>query len=113
MSAGVNGLVRLMLRLPAHDCSGGFRCYRVSKLRQTNFNQLRSVGYSFQQEILYRCVMAGCKVGETPIIFENRKHGKSKVNLKESVRSLSTLVILGVRFMLGVDRGRFKAQSVS
>lgn len=108
MSAGVNGLVRLMLRLPAHDCSGGFRCYRVAKLRETNFEDLRSVGYSFQQEILYRCVMAGSKVGETPIIFENRKHGKSKVNIRESIRSLSTLVVLGVRFMLGVDRGRFR-----
>jgi dolichol-phosphate mannosyltransferase len=108
MSAGVNGLVRLMLRLPAHDCSGGYRCYRVAKLRETNFEGLRSVGYSFQQEILYRCVMAGSKVGETPIIFENRKHGKSKVNIRESIRSLTTLVVLGVRFMLGLDRGRFR-----
>ena len=108
MSKSVNALVRLMLRLPAHDCSGGYRCYRVAKLRDTNFEGMRSKGYSFQQEILYRCVMAECKVGETPIIFENRKHGKSKVNFGESFRSLSTLVILGVRFMLGVDKEKLR-----
>src|SRR5262249_3763993 len=29
MSHGVNLLCRLLLRLPARDCSGGYRCYRV------------------------------------------------------------------------------------
>src|SRR6266481_8967020 len=34
MSAGVNTMVRLLLRIPAHDTSGSYRCYRVAKLRQ-------------------------------------------------------------------------------
>ena len=35
-----------------------------------------SRGYSFQQEVLYRCRLAGCRLGETPIIFENRRAGQ-------------------------------------
>ncbi len=104
MSRGVNLLVRVLLRIPIKDASGGFRAYRVSKLRLVNFARMKSKGYSFQQEMLYRCLLAGATVGETPIIFENRKHGKSKVSLKETTRSLWTIVRLGVRAMFGVER---------
>lgn len=101
MSRGVNTLVRLLMRLPAHDCSGAYRCYRVAKLRQADLDGLLSRGYSFQQEILYRCLKAGCRIGETPIRFENRKAGKSKVSIAEAARSLSTLVWLGLSATFG------------
>ncbi len=101
MSAGVNGLVRLLMRLPARDCSGAYRCYRVDRLRDTDLAGLLSRGYSFQQEVLFRCRKAGCRIGETPIIFENRKAGKSKVNPREAARSLAILVWVGVRAVAG------------
>ncbi len=104
MSRGVNYLVRLLLRLPAKDCSGGYRCYRVDLLRKAQLDRLNSVGYSFQQEVLHLCVRTHCKVGETPIIFENRKQGKSKVNFRETFRSLSTLFIMGIRSMVGLNK---------
>lgn len=103
ISRCVNGMVRLLLRIPARDTSGAFRCYRVAKLRQTNLSNLLSRGYSFQQEVLYRCRRAGCKLGEIPIIFENRRAGKSKVNLREAVRSIVVLLVIGVRATLGID----------
>lgn len=104
MSAGNNLLVRLLLRLPARDCSGGYRCYRVELLRRTNLDNLLSRGYSFQQEVLYRCRQAGARLGETPIIFEDRRAGSSKVNQREVVRSLSILLWLGIQSILGWDK---------
>jgi dolichol-phosphate mannosyltransferase len=101
MSRGVNTVVRLLMRIPARDCSGGYRCYRVAKLRQTDLSGLLSRGYSFQQEVLYRCLRAGCRIGETPIVFENRKAGKSKVSIREATRSMSILVWLGLQAMFG------------
>jgi dolichol-phosphate mannosyltransferase len=103
MSGGVNAMVRLLMRLPANDTSGGYRGYRVAKLRETNLNNLISSGYSFQQEVLYRCRRAGCRIGETPIIFEDRRAGATKANLKEIVRSFSTLFYLGTRAFFGWD----------
>src|SRR5207253_2748519 len=82
-SWAVNTLSRLLMRIPAHDTSGAYRCYRVSKLRQTELERIVSTGYSFQEEMLYRCRKAGCRMGETPIIFEDRRAGSSKVNMKE------------------------------
>jgi dolichol-phosphate mannosyltransferase len=103
VSLSVNGMVRLLMRIPAHDCSGAYRCYRIAKLRQTNLENLLSRGYSFQQEILYRCRKAGSRIGETPIIFENRRAGASKVNLKEVVRSISILFWIGIHSFCGWD----------
>jgi dolichol-phosphate mannosyltransferase len=104
MSKGVNTMVRLLMRIPARDTSGGYRCYRVNKLKGAGLDQMISYGYSFQEEVLYRCWKAGCKIGETPIIFEDRKVGASKANVKEMVRSLGILVYLGIGTMFGVVR---------
>jgi dolichol-phosphate mannosyltransferase len=106
ISRAVNLFVRLVLRLPVKDASGAFRCYRVAKLREACLDRVRSRGYSFQQEVLFRCHRAGCRLGEVPIVFENRRAGRSKVDLCESVRSLSMLGWLGVRATLGLEGRR-------
>jgi dolichol-phosphate mannosyltransferase len=103
MSLGVNTTVRLLFRLPARDTSGGYRCYRVAKLKQTDLNHLWSRGYSFQQEVLYRCRKAGCRIGETPILFANRRAGSSKVNPREAARSMAVIMWLGIHALLGLD----------
>jgi dolichol-phosphate mannosyltransferase len=96
MSWGVNLLVRLLMRLPVRDASGGYRCYRVELLRRTNLERLLSRGYSFQQEVLHRCRQAGARLGETAILFEDRRAGATKVNLREAGRSLLVLLRLGL-----------------
>jgi dolichol-phosphate mannosyltransferase len=104
MSSGVNLMVRFLMRIPARDTSGGFRCYRVVRLRQTDLDHLWSHGYSFQEEVLYRCRKAGFKIGETPIIFEDRRAGSSKVDPREAVRSMGVIVLLGLQAMFGFDK---------
>ncbi len=103
ISQGVNAIVRLLMRIPARDCSGAFRCYRVAKLRQLPLDRILSRGYSFQQEVLYHCRRAGCRIGETPIVFANRRAGASKVNSREALRSISLIFYIGLRSFLGMD----------
>ena len=104
MSWGVGTTVRLLMRIPARDTSGAFRCYRVSKLRETDLKNLWSKGYSFQQEVLYRCRKAGARIGETPIIFENRRAGTSKVNPREAIRSMAVIFLVGFLAFFGFDK---------
>lgn len=106
ISQAVNWMVRLLLRMPVKDASGAYRCYRVSKLREVNLDRIRSRGYSFQQEMLFRCYKAGCRLGEFPILFENRRAGASKVNWMEAVRSMSNLLYLGLRNLFGLEESR-------
>jgi dolichol-phosphate mannosyltransferase len=103
MSRGVNALVSLLMRLPARDCSCAYRCYRVDLLRRVGLDRILSRGYSFQQEVLYHCRKAGARIAETPIVLANRCAGKSKVNLREAVRSLSLLFYIGVPAFFGRD----------
>lgn len=106
MSGGVNLLCRFLMRLPARDTSGGYRCYRAALLRRTDLDHLLSRGYSFQEEVLFRCRQAGARIGESPIIFEDRKAGTSKVDPREVVRSLALLVGLGLQAFFGFDRSK-------
>jgi dolichol-phosphate mannosyltransferase len=98
MSTGINVYARFFLGLRTRDNSGSYRCYRVSKLAQIDLDKVRSRGYSFMEEILYWCRSVGCKFGETPIIFENRRSGYSKINAGEAIKALQII------FELGVDR---------
>jgi dolichol-phosphate mannosyltransferase len=104
ISRCVNGLVSFLMRLPAHDCSGAYRCYRVAKLRQAHLDRIVSQGYSFQQEVLYRCRKAGCRMDEVPILFANRRAGASKVNWYEAMRSLGMIFYIGIPAFFGFDR---------
>ena len=101
MSGGINWYARLLLGLKTRDNSGSFRCYRVAKLAQIDLNRVRSRGYSYLEEILFLCRQAGCRMGETPILFENRRAGYSKINMREVVEALIVILQLGVGRLAG------------
>lgn len=103
ISRSVNVLTRVLLSIPARDASGGFRCYRTALLRKINLNGLWSKGYSFQEEMLFRCIHAGGRVKETPIVFADRRVGASKANVKEMARSLGVLFQLSAAANLTPD----------
>ena len=98
MSRMVNAYARFWLGLSPRDCSGGFRCYRLAALRRIDLSQMRSRGYSFLEELLWLLEQEGATIRETPIVFVDRRHGKSKIDLREA---WSTLWIL---FRLGMGR---------
>lgn len=88
MSRCVNGFARLALRLPTTDCSGSYRCYRVSKLKEISLDRIRSRGYSFFEEILWHLRHAGARFVEVPITFQDREKGQSKINYREALNAL-------------------------
>lgn len=102
MSRGVNLYARLLLGLPTRDCSGAYRCYRTSILEKIDFGAVRSRGYSFQEEILWHLKRAGARFAETPIVFADRRLGRSKINGHEAAAALRILFRLGIKNWLGV-----------
>jgi dolichol-phosphate mannosyltransferase len=104
MSTGINMYARFFLGLRTRDNSGSYRCYRVAKLRQIDLDRVVSRGYSFMEEILYWCRTVGCTFGETPILFENRRAGYSKIDTTEAIKALQIIAQLGVGRALGKHR---------
>ena len=88
--------------LRSRDSSGSYRCYRVAKLKELDLDLVRARGYAFQEEILYRCSRIGCRFEETPIWFEDRRFGVSKISWQESVIALWVIFWLGLENLRGV-----------
>jgi len=94
LSWGANAFARTMLGLHAHDTTAGFRCYRSEVLEGMALDEIKASGYSFLIEMLYRVQRRGWKVGEVPIVFENRRLGTSKISQGEVVKALGTVLRL-------------------
>jgi len=94
LSLGANLFAKLMLGLPARDCTAGFRCYHREVLLSINLDDVFSNGYSFLIEMIYRTKTQGWRVAEVPIIFEDRRHGVSKISRREIFAALYTVLRL-------------------
>ena len=96
MSRLVNRFAVICLRLPVQDCSGSIRCYRVEALRDLDLDSLRCQGYALLEELLMRLHQRGCKMKDVPITFVDRQQGRSKLTLREALRSVSFMLRLAV-----------------
>lgn len=83
-----NRYVRTITGLPTRDCTAGFRAWRRRALELLPLERIASDGYSFQVEMLYEAVRAGCTVVEVPIVFTERRQGQSKLSRGVVVESL-------------------------
>jgi dolichol-phosphate mannosyltransferase len=75
-----NEYVRLVLGVPVHDLTAGFRCWRRGILENINLHEVHSRGYGFQIEMTCRAIAAGGRVVEVPVCFSERRAGKSKMS---------------------------------
>ncbi len=80
ISRGGNLYAGIILGLPVADATGGFRCYRRRVLETLDLGRVRSNGYAFQIEMAYRSLRAGFTIAEVPIIFPDRRVGRSKMS---------------------------------
>lgn len=101
LSWGANMIAHLILGLRARDCTAGFRCYRRRVLETIDPASIRANGYSYLIEMLYHVQRAGFSVGETPIIFADRRLGQSKISEDEIYRAMRTIARLGLRRLKG------------
>jgi dolichol-phosphate mannosyltransferase len=97
LSWGANVYCRALLGFDVRDCTSGYRCYPRAVLEAVGLDRVLSQGYSFQVEMVYRCLGCGFPVSEVPIHFEDRVAGKSKVSQGEVSRALWAVLRLRLR----------------
>lgn len=76
------------------DWTGGFNAWSRRVVEQIALNTLQSRGYAFQIEMKYRALTLGFAVKEIPIIFQERRAGKSKMSgsiVKEAILGVAKL----------------------
>jgi dolichol-phosphate mannosyltransferase len=82
ISRGGSLYSKIILGFPINDWTGGFNSWRRDVLEKINLDSVSSNGYSFQIELKYKASRKGFKCKEVPIVFEDRRVGKSKMSMK-------------------------------
>ncbi len=82
ISLAANTYSRVITRLPVHDCTSGFKCFRREVLESIDLDNISSDGYAFQIEMTFKAWRKGFKICEIPIIFIDRTKGDSKMSSK-------------------------------
>jgi len=72
---------RIILGVHSRDATAGFKCWRRSALERIGLERIRSNGYVFQVEMAYVSEKIGLRILETPIYFEDRRIGQSKMTV--------------------------------
>jgi dolichol-phosphate mannosyltransferase len=88
MSFFASKYVKFVTRMPIHDATAGFKCYKRKVLETIKFNKIQFVGYAFQIEMKFKAWKYGFKIIEVPVIFTDRTEGESKMSsgiFKEAV----------------------------
>ena len=96
-SLAINSATRLVLGIPVRDCSGNFRAYHTSLLRQIRWNEVQDTNYGYMEEILWHLFRLGATFAEVPIVFTDRRAGESKITLREMFGALRTLGRLALK----------------
>jgi dolichol-phosphate mannosyltransferase len=86
----------LILGLPFHDLTGGFKGFRAQVLETLDLDAIQSNGYAFQIEVTYRAFCGGFRVVEQPITFIDRRLGHSK--MRAGIIAEALRIVWALRF---------------
>ncbi len=101
ISKAANLLVRVFLGIKVRDATSEYRAFSSDALKKMSLSEIKTGGYMFKVEILYNAKEHGVKIGETPIVFVNRKVGKSKLGQKEILEFGLQMALLFLRRVKG------------
>jgi dolichol-phosphate mannosyltransferase len=101
VSAGGSIYARVLLGVPVHDLTGGFKCFRREVLETIDLDAIASRGYAFQIETTYRALRAGFRVVEIPIRFVDREQGSSKMSRTIFAEAVWKVPVLRLRALAG------------
>jgi apolipoprotein N-acyltransferase len=91
-----NVYARVMLGVPLHDATSGYRAYRRDLLQDLVSEPFHADGYGFQIELVMRAWLNGWTIGEVPITFREREHGHSKLSRRIVIEALWLVTRWGV-----------------
>ena len=102
------GYARRLLGVDLRDLTGGFKCFRREVLEALDLDGVRSRGYAFQVELTYRAWRAGFRVKEVPILFTERRAGRSKMSRRIMLEAMWMVPRLRFDSRLTTDPGQRK-----
>jgi len=91
--------LRLLLGIKIKDSGSGFKLYRSEVIRSLDLkNFFAKKGIAISLEINFRIIKKGYKIKEFPIIFHDRKLGRSKLNWQDFIEPIIVALRLFFKF---------------
>jgi dolichol-phosphate mannosyltransferase len=104
ISRGGSLFAQVVLGLRPNDLTGGFKAWRAPSLATIPFTGVHAGGYVFQIEMTFRASRLGARIREVPIVFRDRRVGRSKMSRRIIFEAL--IVVLQLRWEEFRDRAR-------
>jgi len=95
LSFFANIFARCVTGVPVMDLTSGFKGFRRKVLQKINLERIKADGYGFQIEMHFYAYYLGFKVKEIPIIFVDRRSGRSKMSKQIIFEALLIVLRLG------------------
>ena len=105
LSLYANKFAKILLKVDVNDMTSGFRVFSRNALTKIDFDNVQTNGYGFQIEMTYLAALNNLKIKESPIIFHERRLGKSKMNYKIVLEAIILL------FRLVMSNGKKKIRT--
>ena len=97
LSAGANGLARIVLPTGLSEYTTSFRAFDRRSLDVLVAADFTTGGYAFFVECIEILHRAGVSMSEVPIDFVDRTHGSSKIPKSQIFMSVEALISMGIR----------------
>ena len=97
LHSAAGSIARICAGIKISDPTSGFRIFRRDVLNSVNFAQIKSKGFAFQIELLCLLKRMGFNGTELPTRFINRREGKSKMGMTETIQFIKTCILLLAR----------------
>ena len=97
ISKTANLCIQRFLGVPLHEATTSFRAFRIELLKEISTHTLKSDGYSFFFEIVFRICQSTTRVKEVPIQFVDRRYGHTKISSKEILQAIVRLSLLSLK----------------
>ena len=94
MSYFGNIFIKKFLNINSNEFTTSYRGFDLDKLKKLDIENIKSSGYSFFMETVFLINKLNIKVLETPIHFQSRNSGNSKINKIEIFRTLFNVLRL-------------------
>ena len=91
-----NFFTRVILGLKPKDVTAGYKRYSIDFIKSLDLNNIISSGYAFQVEMIYHAQKQLRRIKEIPIVFIDRREGKSKIS-GEFVKSVKAIFAIADR----------------
>ena len=89
-----NKIIKKSLNINSNEFTTSYRGFNLNNLKNFDLTLVKSKGYSFFMETIFRLNKCGIKINEIPIQIKNRFQGKSKIPKLEIFRTIKNLFIL-------------------